>query len=185
MFSRTRRIHFTFNFLVTHCDTVLSPMNPIHAIAVRSTVTSATPRWLPFYSYLSAVQFDVIQPSTLKYSSLRLTCFVRTRVLYDCLLPCSTHFPSQQFFLYNHLSVIRSHFVLLSHYTAISLNSSLVWLSLSISPPILLLLLLFLSFDLNAFSPTFFSDSHRQGFRSCRTGIICEESCLVGCDALS
>jgi len=67
-------------------------------------------------------QFNVIHPSTLKYSTLhRLNCFVRAGVLFDCLSPCPVHIPSKSLFLSSRLIIIRS------------LNFCLICLSLSLS----------------------------------------------------
>lgn len=125
-------------------------------------------------------QFNVIHPSTLKYSSLHcLNCFIRAGVLFDYLSPCPVHTPSKSLFLSSHLIIIRSlHFSL-----SLSLTVSLCLSpSLSISSA---LALLFLSLDLKAFSLHFSLTVREKVLSFCRTGIISEESCLVGCDALS
>jgi len=121
-----------------------------------------------FPTLLVRTQFNVIQPSTLKYSILhRLNCFVRTGVLFDYLSPCPVHIPSKSLFLSSHLIIIRS-----IHFS----------LSLSISSP---LVLLFLSLDLKVFSLHFSLTVREKVSRFCRSGIISEESCLGGFDAPS
>ena len=125
-----------------------------------------------FPTLLVRTQFNVIQPSTLKYSSLhRLNCFVRAGVLFDYLSPCPVHISSKSLFLSSHPIIIRSlHF------------SLSVCLSLSISSP---LVPLFLSLDLKVFSLHFSLTVREKILRFRRAGIISEESCLVGCEALS
>lgn len=94
-----------------------------------------------FPTLLVRTQFNVIQPSTLKYSSLhRLNCFVRAGVLFDYLSPCPVHIPSKSLFLSSHLSIIRSlHFSLspsrplwsFSFWALISKSSAYIFLSQS------------------------------------------------------
>ena len=99
-----------------------------------------------FPTLLVRTQFNVIQPSTLKYSSLhRLNCFVRAGVLFDYLSPCPVHIPSKSLFLSSHLSIIRSlHFSLSLHLVPSGPSLSEPWSQ--------------------SLQPTFFSHSQRKDF---------------------
>ena len=151
IFSWSRRIQFTLDLSVMHCNTIpshvirfsfhfskiqydVSHMNPIHAISVRCTVLSTSLRRIRF--------------STACASGPVLYCAAihASLVLYGHGSPCPMHFPS-----YPTISALLDHTSYYwSPYTAVSFSSSLVCLSLFFSVSCSLLFFLLLKVSISA-----------------------------------